>query len=128
MQRGEPDGTDRSSDDTQRMVMVRVAQDGSTAERWARVLEQADIEAEVRIGDAVTLANGSSVWPTAGGGGQQLFAYPIFVPAGQHAAARALLDSVEATDPGSSGSMLRGALIATASALLVAAALMLRGG
>ncbi len=116
-------------------VMLAVAREAETAERWAGALEQRGIDVEVRIDDAIALTNGSSFWPTATPGGHRLFAFPLFVPAEARAAAAAVLvdggwdgrygQTGSSIDP---GVILRGAIAATLAGAALAAVLMLRGG
>lgn len=121
---------------TTRWVPLGVARDGDTASQWAAALDAAGLDAEVRIGDAVALARGSSSWPTAAPGGHCLFAYRLFVPHEQRREAAAMLVDLgwdgrygavgEAAGRPGDGLALRGALIATAAGALVAL-LVLRG-
>ncbi|MDP6604683.1 MAG: hypothetical protein QF664_00275 [Dehalococcoidia bacterium] len=116
-------------------VMLAVAREAETAERWADALDQRGIDVKVRIDDAVALTNGSSFWPTASPGGHRLFAYPLFVPAEARAEAAAVLvdegwdgrhgQSGGGIDP---GVILRGAIAARLVGGAVAVVLMLRGG
>ena len=116
-------------------VMLAVAREAETAERWADALDQRGIDVKVRIDDAVALTNGSSFWPTASPGGHRLFAYPLFVPAEARAEAAAVLvdegwdgrhgQSSGGIDP---GVILRGAIAARLVGGAVAVVLMLRGG
>lgn len=116
-------------------VMLAVAREAETAERWAGALEQRGIDVEVRIDDAIALTNGSSFWPTASPGGHRLFAFPLFVPAEARAeAATVLVDAGWDGRYGQTGSsidpgvILRGAIAATLAGAALAGVLMLRGG
>jgi hypothetical protein len=116
-------------------VMLAVAREAETAERWADALDSRGIDVEVRIDDAIALTNGSSFWPTASPGGHRLFAYPLFVPAeARTEAAAVLVDEGWDGRHGQSGGgidptvVLRGAIAATLAGGAVAVVLMLRGG
>ena len=122
-------------------MLLAVARDGETAARWASALEDAGLEADVRIDDAVALTKGSSMWPivSPGGGGHQLFAYPLFVPRGEREAAASVLvdqgwDGRFGQTPAGGRSAiglnvaLRGALFAVLSGVAVVLFLLWRGG
>ena len=119
----------------QRWVLRAVARDGATAERWSATLDGAGIDVEVRIGDAVDLTKGSSMWPIGSSGeGHQLFAFPLFVPADRRdAAATVLVDHGwnrrfgEAARGACPRFVLRGALFATLAGGAVALLLLWRG-
>lgn len=128
--------TSTGRQDGDEWVPLAVARDADTADEWVSALDDAGIDAEVRIGDAVNLTSGSSFWPTASPGGHQFFAYPLFVPAGQREAAAGVL--IERGWDGRHGQVgrtpvdpafvLRGALFATLAGGVVALLLLWRGG
>jgi hypothetical protein len=122
----------RTSDD--RWVLLAVARDDTTADRWAQALNAAGVDSEVRIGDAVELLGRPSALSGAAAGPDFLFAFPLYVPAEQRdAAARALIDAGWDGRHGSRGGALapslviRGALGALAAAAVVALLLLARG-
>ena len=79
-----------SRDDALRPVAF--ARDAETAERWARALEDAGIEAHIRIEDGAAFRPLGSAYGQLGGAA---FVYPVLVNRLRHRAARRLL----ATDP-----------------------------
>lgn len=112
-------------DESGRLAAIAVTADGEMATLWAAALREANIEADVRIGDARTLLPASTL-ASAGGPVDAMFAYTVLVPvASREQAAQALSEvgwnghaRTYGTDP-STGVMLRGALIALAAGAVV---------
>lgn len=99
---------------------VAFAPDAETAERWARVLEDAGIEAHIRIEDGAPFRPLGSVYGQMMGG--QAFVYPVLVSRLRHRAARrALAGEVAAA---TSAPALTPRAIATAVTVLGASMLM----
>ena len=62
-------------------MLVAVAKDGPTAESWQRLLEEADIETQIRTGDAAMAGMPSRAsWPAAHTEPMlSLYSYPLYV-------------------------------------------------
>ena len=77
----------------ERWVLLAVAREGDTSERWAAALDAAEIEYELRIGDAAHLTSRASTVLGANPVPDSLFAFPLYVPvARREAAATVLVD------------------------------------
>jgi hypothetical protein len=85
---------DLSRDDALRPVAF--APDPETAERWARELEDAGIEAHIRIEDGAAFRPLGSAYGQLGG---EAFVYPVLVSRFRHRAARRLLASTGVPAP-----------------------------
>src|SRR5688572_8629642 len=75
---------------------VAFAPDQETAERWARALEDAGIEAHIRIEDGAAFRPLGSAYGQLGGGA---FVYPVLVSRFRHRAAQRVLASSNAAAP-----------------------------
>ena len=75
---------------------VGFASDHETAERWARELEDAGIEAHIRIEDGAAFRPLGSAYGQLGG---EAFVYPVLVSRLRHRAARRLLAIDSAAPP-----------------------------
>ena len=116
-------------------VMLAVARDVETAERWQDTLDDRDIGSEIRLEDAVITGRSTATTYANSPGVDQLFAYAVWVPASDREAAAAALSEAgwdgnygqRGTSSMSPGYVIRGTLIALAiSALFVA--ILLRAG
>ena len=101
---------DLSRDDVLRPVGF--APDAGTAERWVRALEDAGIEAHIRIADGAAFRPLGSAYGQLGG---EAFVYPVLVSRLRYRAARRLL----ATDPAapSAPAVTAGAIAAAVAVL-----------
>ena len=94
---------------------VALAPDPETAERWAHALEDAGIEAHIRIEDGAAFRPLGSAYGQLGG---EAFVYPVLVSRFRHRAARQVLAIADAAAPP----------VSPVTAKTVAAALAVLGG
>ena len=72
-------------------MLLAIAREGDTASRWASALDAAEIEHELRIGDAAHLTSRASTVLGANPVPDSLFAFPLYVPSRRREAAAAVL-------------------------------------
>ena len=108
---------------------VGFAPDSETAERWARALEDAGIEAHIRIEDGAAFRPLGSAYGQLGG---EAFVYPVLVSRVRHRAARRALAGTDAAGPPAPAVTPRTVATAVAvlggSMLVVAYLVWVRGG
>ena len=119
-------GTARESLPDARWTLLAIARDDRTSEQWQDALDDAGIESEVRIEDAVLTGRSSMLTQLNSPTDAQLFSFALWVPTtAREDAARALVDAGWDGNHGqrsnaiSTGFALRGALFALAAAAAV---------
>ena len=108
------------SPETNALVPVGFAPDEETAERWARLLEAAGIEAHIRIEDGAHFQPLGSHYGSLLGGSP--FVYPVFVSRMRHRAARRALaghTTATATSPITARSVAAAVAVLAGSMLFV---------
>jgi hypothetical protein len=110
----------------ERWVLLAIARQADTAERWRDAVDAAGLDVEVRIEDGVLAGHSSAVTHANNPGGAQLFAFGLWVPASQHRDAARALGSIgwrggyrDGAPALPAGYVVKGALAALGAAVLV---------